>query len=397
MAASATSQPSVSTPHTSGTPHLASPRLTSPHRASPRKHHLASPRLTSQASPRLTSLLRRQACRPLSQTCRPQVTLTWKSGKKLALGGVGRQLPEGSDGSGERGARWETPVSLKCSIYKKGAQTEPRLSELVVKIEGVRTPRKLTGTVDLAAHASYERTSSKLVVPLSHGAGYLKLTLSSAWAEMGGDGYDDAASSTAGSELTDASERRHPSFSPLRTGARHRRPTPCRLPARTPPAPRPASHALLSTRQARSQARPPLLRRRRRERGQGQGRRTVGRHRTAAPAAAAAALPRPRTVAGQARPRRAVSAPRSAASPLPPAGERTGQASAAAEVRIRVRSEPRGPMGTILRSAPNRSTARVSTAPRGCKTAPRRRPAPRPMRTATLRSRWGLAHSSALL
>tara|TARA_B100000795_G_scaffold97148_1_gene71290 strand:- start:495 stop:806 length:312 start_codon:yes stop_codon:yes gene_type:complete len=44
MAASATSQPSVSTPHTSGTPHLASPRLTSPHRASPRKHHLASPR-----------------------------------------------------------------------------------------------------------------------------------------------------------------------------------------------------------------------------------------------------------------------------------------------------------------------------------------------------------------
>ena len=84
------------------------------------------------------------------------------------------------------GLAWQ--VSLKCSIYKKGTQTEPRLSELVVKIEVVKTPRKLTGSVDLAAHASYERTSSKLVVPLSHGAGYLKLTLSSAWAEMGGDG-----------------------------------------------------------------------------------------------------------------------------------------------------------------------------------------------------------------
>ena len=47
---------------------------------------------------------------PASATSQPSVTLTWKSGKKLALGGVGRQLPEGTDGSGERGARWETPV-----------------------------------------------------------------------------------------------------------------------------------------------------------------------------------------------------------------------------------------------------------------------------------------------
>ena len=47
---------------------------------------------------------------PASATSQPSVTLTWKSGKKLALGGVGRHLPEGADGSGERGARWETPV-----------------------------------------------------------------------------------------------------------------------------------------------------------------------------------------------------------------------------------------------------------------------------------------------
>lgn len=47
---------------------------------------------------------------PASATSQPSVTLSWKTGRKLALGGVGRQLPEGSDGSGERGARWETPV-----------------------------------------------------------------------------------------------------------------------------------------------------------------------------------------------------------------------------------------------------------------------------------------------
>ena len=47
---------------------------------------------------------------PASATSQPSVTLTWKSGKKLALGGVGRHLPEVADGSGERGARWETPV-----------------------------------------------------------------------------------------------------------------------------------------------------------------------------------------------------------------------------------------------------------------------------------------------
>jgi hypothetical protein len=51
---------------------------------------------------------------PASAASQPSVTLTWKSGKKLALGGVGRQLSEGSDGGGERGARWETPVRL-CS------------------------------------------------------------------------------------------------------------------------------------------------------------------------------------------------------------------------------------------------------------------------------------------
>ena len=50
---------------------------------------------------------------PASAASQPSVTLTWKSGKKLALGGVGRQLSGGSDGGGERGARWETPVRLR--------------------------------------------------------------------------------------------------------------------------------------------------------------------------------------------------------------------------------------------------------------------------------------------
>ena len=58
-------------------------------------------------------------------------------------------------------AHTNAQVSLKCSIYKSGQRTEPRLSEFVVKVEGVRTPRKLSGTLDLSAHASFDRTSSR--------------------------------------------------------------------------------------------------------------------------------------------------------------------------------------------------------------------------------------------
>ena len=69
---------------------------------------------------------------PASATSQPSVTLSWKSGKKRALGGVGRQLQEGSDGNGERGARWETPVRLHtatCSLQPTPAAqvSAPRL------------------------------------------------------------------------------------------------------------------------------------------------------------------------------------------------------------------------------------------------------------------------------
>ena len=92
---------------------------------------------------------------PANAASVPAVSLVWRSGNKQSLGGVARA------DDGQQGARWETPVSLKCSIYKSGQRTEPRLSEFVVKVEGVRTPRKLSGTLDLSAHASFDRTSSR--------------------------------------------------------------------------------------------------------------------------------------------------------------------------------------------------------------------------------------------
>lgn len=62
---------------------------------------------------------------PASATSQPSVTLSWKTGRKLALGGVGRQLPEGSDGSGERGARWETPVRRLSRLASPHRRLQP--------------------------------------------------------------------------------------------------------------------------------------------------------------------------------------------------------------------------------------------------------------------------------
>ena len=111
----------------------------------------------------------------------PTVSLTWTSGRKKVFGGVVRALPahEGS------GARWPRPVSMACSLTsnKRGANSfEPRHSTITLRIEGTKASRrKLVGTLDLAQHASYERSSTKLTIPLEHGAGSLQLDLTAGW------------------------------------------------------------------------------------------------------------------------------------------------------------------------------------------------------------------------
>lgn len=148
---------------------------------------------------------------PANAASVPAVSLVWRSGSKQALGGVARAIPNGSEGNekGANQARWETPVSLKCSIYKSGQRSEPRLSEFVVKIEGVQTPRKLTGSLDLASHASYDRTSTKVTVPLSHGAGQLHLTLVSVWLKNSqlDDAEEDSETASQSSFRSDATDR----------------------------------------------------------------------------------------------------------------------------------------------------------------------------------------------
>ena len=112
----------------------------------------------------------------------PTVSLTWRSGKKKAFGGVVRGFtePEGS------GARWTRPVSMACSLTSNAksdrTRFEPRPSEITLRVEGSKASRRrLVGTLDLAAHASYERSTTKLTIPLEHGAGSLQLELSASW------------------------------------------------------------------------------------------------------------------------------------------------------------------------------------------------------------------------
>lgn len=106
----------------------------------------------------------------------PTVSLTWKSGKKKVFGGVVRALPE-SDGGG---ARWARPVSMAASLTSNAKSEknrfEPRRSEITLRIEGGKASRrKLVGTLDLAAQAGYDRTTTKLTIPLEHGAGSLQV------------------------------------------------------------------------------------------------------------------------------------------------------------------------------------------------------------------------------
>eukprot|EP00966_Prymnesium_polylepis_P322189 7378459-Prymnesium_polylepis.1 len=98
----------------------------------------------------------------------PTIALTWKSGRKQVFGGVTRALGPQDAGAG---AIWPRPVSLSCSLTSSkasGQRFEARPSEIQLKIEGAKAARrKLVGTLDLAAHASFERVSARLTVPLS--------------------------------------------------------------------------------------------------------------------------------------------------------------------------------------------------------------------------------------
>ena len=111
----------------------------------------------------------------------PTVSLTWTSGRKKVFGGVVRVLPVHEGG----GARWPRPVSMACSLTsssKASSRFEARHSKVVLRIEGTRAARsKLVGTLDLATFAGYERTSTKVTIPLEHGAGSLQLDLTCGW------------------------------------------------------------------------------------------------------------------------------------------------------------------------------------------------------------------------
>ena len=104
----------------------------------------------------------------------PTVSLQWTSGRKKVFGGVVRVLPVHEGG----GARWPRPVSMACSLTsnsKSSSRFEPRHSTVTLRIEGTRAARrKLVGTLDLATFAGYERTSTKVTIPLEHGAGSLQ-------------------------------------------------------------------------------------------------------------------------------------------------------------------------------------------------------------------------------
>jgi hypothetical protein len=115
----------------------------------------------------------------------PSVALVWKSGKKTAYGATVRALPASSD----RAAEWPAPVSLACSVHATTVQGhqkfEPRASQITLRVEGaVDAKRKLTGSLDLAQHASYQRQTRRVDVPMAQGAGTLHLTISSAWLKV---------------------------------------------------------------------------------------------------------------------------------------------------------------------------------------------------------------------
>uniref|UniRef100_A0A7S3F8G8 VASt domain-containing protein n=1 Tax=Haptolina ericina TaxID=156174 RepID=A0A7S3F8G8_9EUKA len=129
----------------------------------------------------------------------PTISLTWRSGRKQVFGGVVRAFPP--QGGAGAGALWIRPVSLACSLTSSkvsGQKFEARPSELILRIEGAKAARKkLVGTLDLAPHASFERTSARLTVPLTHGAGSLQLTLGSVWLKNPSLDDDDVGSTSS--------------------------------------------------------------------------------------------------------------------------------------------------------------------------------------------------------
>lgn len=143
----------------------------------------------------------------------PTIALTWRSGKKQVFGGVTRALGP-QDGAGA-GAIWPRPVSLGCSLTTaskgSGQRFEPRPSEIILRIEGAKAARrKLTGTLDLATYANFERSNTRITVPLSHGAGTLQFSLSGLWIKQPvlDDADDDAMSrsSTGTADTLEESE-----------------------------------------------------------------------------------------------------------------------------------------------------------------------------------------------
>ena len=136
---------------------------------------------------------------PADANIPPTVSLTWRSGKKTAFGGAVRALQ--TPQSGGPGAVWSTPISLACSLSMSRSGSAPRFeartSEIVCRIEGAAASRRrLAVSLDLAAHASYQRLSSRLALPLPQGAGTLHVSLSSVWLKKphrlaNGRGHED--------------------------------------------------------------------------------------------------------------------------------------------------------------------------------------------------------------
>lgn len=141
---------------------------------------------------------------PTNEGQPPTISLTWTSGRKKVFGGVVRALPphEGS------GARWPRPVSMACSLTsnKRSANSfEARHSTIMLRIEGSKAARrKLVGTLDLAQYASYERTSTKLTIPLEHGAGSLQLDLTSGWLKKSMLDDEDGSEASMSSRASDS-------------------------------------------------------------------------------------------------------------------------------------------------------------------------------------------------
>jgi hypothetical protein len=137
-----------------------------------------------------SALLKPSGAKPVT------VSLKWKSSKKKAIGGVVPGFSETEGGV----ARWTAPVSMACSLTpnsKPGSKSrfEPRLSEFVLKIEGSKaTRKKLLGTLDLAAYATYERSTTNVTIPLEDGAGCLKVELTSSWMKKSALDDDDVHS-----------------------------------------------------------------------------------------------------------------------------------------------------------------------------------------------------------